>query len=319
MNPETKKLLSAVRAPVDLCVKRYDLGFFAIGYERRSRFVASCLCEATNRLCGFEYQTEELAIEENKSWARDSGALVESLGNFRTDRDGSFCLQIQNLVEENTTATAHKLIFVDVSSMDRSLIARLLASLFSVVKPPFMLRICYAPAKFLEPEYVFVPVRECAPAIPELAGELGAHQSSVSLLLGLGFEFGVSLGLLQQLEPDQAVIFVPEGVDPRYDRAVRKANFDLDFGLDNARVFPYLVDQPLSTFESLFTLTSNASITHRVVLAPNGPKMFAALATVIGLYRMPNVTVLRASLASRTPEHHVEADGSIVAIDFQCL
>jgi hypothetical protein len=173
-------------------------------------------------------------------------------------------------------------------------------------------------ASVLEPLYALVPVRECAPAIPELSGELGIHQSSLTLLLGLGFEFGVSLGLLQQLEPDNAVIFVPEGVDHRYDRAVRTANFELDFGLGNARVFPYQVSQPLSTFESLFSLSAVASMTHRVVIAPNGPKIFAALATVIALYRAPLVAVLRASLASSVPERHVEANGSIVAIDFNC-
>jgi hypothetical protein len=147
---------------------------------------------------------------------------------------------------------------------------------------------------------------------------LGVHQSSVSLLLGLGFEYGVSLGLLEQLEPDNAIILVPKGTDIRYDLAVKKANFEFDFGLENVRLVPFQVNQPLALFESLFSICAEASIAHRVIVAPNGPKILAALAVVVGLFRAPNVTVLRASLASQPPTHHVEADGTVVAIDFRC-
>jgi hypothetical protein len=318
MTPEIRRLLTAAKAPEELRGNSYDVGFYAIGYERRSRFVANYLSKHTTALFGFEYPTTELAFKENKIWAEQHKVGEAKLTDYRADKHHRFSEFVRNSVAKNTSASEHKSIFVDVSSMDRSLIARLLNSIFLTVRPPFTLRICYAPATFREPQYAFVPVRECAPSIPELSGELGVHQSSLTLLLGLGFEFGVSLGLLQQLEADYAIIFVPEGADLRYDRAVRKANFDLDFGLQNARVFPFNVKHPIATFESLFSLSDVASVTHRVVIAPNGPKIFAALATVIGLFRAPHVTILRASLASSIPSHHVEADGSIVAIDFIC-
>jgi hypothetical protein len=123
---------------------------------------------------------------------------------------------------------------------------------------------------------------------------------------------------LEQLEPDHAIIFIPKGTDVRYDNAVRKANFDFDFGMENVRLVPFQVNQPLAIFESLFSISAEASISHRIIVAPNGPKIMAALAIVVGLFRAPHVTVLRASLASEPPAHHVEADGAIVAIDFRC-
>jgi len=211
-----------------------------------------------------------------------------------------------------------KRLFVDVSSMNRSLIARLLASIFMVVEPPFSLRIYYAPAAYVEPQYLFMPARQSAPAIPELSGKLGTHQSGLALLLGLGFEYGVSLGLLEQFEPDRAIVFMPRGSDERYDRAVRKANFDFDFGHENLELFQYQVNQPLALFESLFSITAGVTAGQRLVIARNGPKILAALATIVGLFRAPQVTVLRASLATGPPDHHVEADGSIVAVDFRC-
>jgi hypothetical protein len=294
------------------------LGFYVIGYERRSRFVASSLAEQTNALCGLEYPAQALAFGENQKWAKAHGVSIEPLNDYRADREGKFRNFVAHYVESHTISAKEKLLFVDVSSMDRSLIGRLLNSIFEVVRPPFNLRVCYAPASFVAPDFRFVPARECAASIPELSGSLGIHQSSLSLLLGIGFEYGVALGLLEQFEPDHAIVFAPTGVDPRYDRAVKKANLNFDFGLENIGLFPYRVNQPLTLFESLFSITSDVSILHRVVIAPNGPKIFAALATVVGLFRAPQVTILRASLAARPPSHDVEAKGSIIALDFRC-
>jgi hypothetical protein len=318
MKADVRKTLSAFKAPSDLRADQYQVGFYAIGYERRSRYVAETLALNTKLLCGLEYETDALAIRENREWADRARVIRRKLDDYRLDGSGNFKKFVDGLIQNNTVIGEAKTLFVDVSSMDRSLIARLLASIFSVIQPPFNLRLCYAPGAFIEPQYVFVPTRECAPAIPELAGVLGIHQSNLSLLLGLGFEYGVSLGLLELLEPDHAVILIPKGTDPRYDRAVKRANFDYDFGLENIRLVPFQVNQPLTLFESIFSICSEATISRRVVIAPNGPKILAALATVVGLFHAPHITVLRASLASQPSGKHIEADGDIVAIDFRC-
>jgi hypothetical protein len=318
MRDDIKKSLVAVAAPTDVHSDEYDFGFYTIGYERRSRFIASSLAKRARSLCAFEYNTDALAFFENKSWALEQNVTLEPLDGYRVDREGKFRDFVARYVEDHSAKQSNKRFFVDVSSMDRSLIGRLLNSIFRVVEPPFSLRVCYAPAAFVEPNYDFVPARECAASIPELSGSLGAHQSSLLLLLGLGYEYGISLGLLEQFEPDQAIVFMPTGTDVRYDAAVRKANFDFNFGLENIGLFPYRIDQPVTLFETLFSITSNASILHRVIIAPNGPKILAALATVVGLFRAPQIAVVRASLAAQPPSHHIEAHGSIIAIDFQC-
>lgn len=317
MRDDIRKALSVRGAPKRLHLDEYDFGFFAIGYERRSRFIASALAPNTGELCGFEYDTNALAFSENRNWASEHEAHIQALYDYRVDREGRFRDFVAKYLRRKP-AGQMKRIFIDVSSMDRSLIARLLNSIFTSIDPPFNLRVCYAPAAFVEPNFHFIPARECAAAIPELSGNLGLHQSSLTLVLGLGFEYGVSLGLLEQFEPDNAVIFMPTGTDDRYDDAVKKANFNFDFGIENAELSRYRVDQPLSVFDSLYSITSNASSLHRVVIAPNGPKIFAAIATVVGLFRAPQVSVLRASLAAQPPQHHVEANGTIVAIDFRC-
>lgn len=315
MTPDVKKDLNVIPASEGALSAAYDLGFYAIGYERRSRFVASKLIDNTSSLCGFEYSTGALAIEENRSWASESGVSIHTLKGYEIDNGGDLLHFVQRALTKWATDRREKRLFVDVSSMDRSLIARLLHSIFAIIEPPFNLRLFYAPAAFIEPEYAFIPIRGCAPAIPELSGVLGPHESSLTLILGLGFEYGVSLGLLQQLEPDRAIIFAPIGTDSRYDHAVKEANFDFDFGLENACLVPYEISQPVALFDSIFSLTADATFSHRIVIAPNGPKILAAIATVVALYRHPLITILRASLASSPPAHHVEAAGDVVAID----
>ena len=118
------------------------------------------------------------------------------------------------------------------------------------------------------------------------------------------------------LQPDRAFAFIPSGSDSRFEAAVKKANFDFDFGYENIRLAPYEIHHPLALLDRLLTLTSDASLTERVVIVPHGPKIFAALATMVGLIRAPLITVMRVSIGSDLPRCDTVADGSMVALDF---
>jgi hypothetical protein len=129
MNPAVRNALEAVQAPPDVR-QPYDLGFYALGYERRSRYVASELTGCTRQLCGFEYDTDALAIGENRRWASDHGVIVNKPRNYRTDEGGHLREFVRAMVANAETGEREKRVFVDVSSMDRSLLARLLASTY---------------------------------------------------------------------------------------------------------------------------------------------------------------------------------------------
>jgi hypothetical protein len=185
MIPAVRSRLEAVRAPDDL-KQSYDLGFYALGYERRSRFVASQLAPGTKKLYGFDYDTTALAIHENRRWAEENAVLTHRPLNYRSDEDGQIWNFVNKAISDVENGDAEKAIFLDVSSMDRSLLARVLASIFNALRPPFTLRLCYAPAAYVAPQYVFVPTRECAPAIPELSGTLGIPPKQRFPNLGVG-------------------------------------------------------------------------------------------------------------------------------------
>jgi hypothetical protein len=132
MNPIVRNSLNAIRAPEDALINTYDLGFYTIGYERRSRFLASKLIGKTKCLCGLEYATGALAMDENRRWAAEAGVHITRLNEYRIDKDRSLHRFVHGVFSEYACSEHEKHIFVDVSSMDRSLMARLLHSIFAI-------------------------------------------------------------------------------------------------------------------------------------------------------------------------------------------
>lgn len=298
----------------------YDLGFYCIGFEKRSRFIAQSWQMNVDSLVGFKYPTYALAAPDNLNWSESVGATIVDLahGNdasdYRSDNHGVYKTLISDKVASLSQKTNELKVFFDISSADRSLTARVILACIECLPRPFSLDLLYAPATFVEPSYEFVPLKECAPAIPELAGPIGLQSGHTNLVLGVGFEFGVSLDLMQRFEPDETLLYFPTGGDPRYESAVKRSNFDFSFGPDLVRILPYNVYQPLATFHSLFAVAEIGRAGRGLLVAPNGPKIFGALGVLVGLLRGGGITVLRSSQFSLPPLHHVEAEGKIVGI-----
>lgn len=308
---------SLIRPTEDFDETPYHLGFFSIGYEHRSRFIASRLERKTDRLCGLEYANSRGgAFDENKRWVAGTSTHAIPALDYRLDRQKRFRTQIEAAILESRPSGLAQRIWIDVSSMDRSLMARMLYTLMEALRPPFLLRVLYTPASFVEPNFTFNPILDCSPAIPELSGTLGRPEREIKLLLGLGYEFGVALGLIQQIEPDIAFAFIPKSADKRYEPAVAKANFSFEFGTEQVRLVDYMVNQPVITFDRLLALTSDVSPSRSVIIVPNGPKIFAAISILVGLLRKPYISILRASQSNGAPPHEVQASGDVVAMDF---
>lgn len=294
----------------------FDIGFYVVGYEGRSRFVMSKIGPNVKKIIGLVYdRTLGISFPENLQFAEKNGVELFELSDYQTDRSMSFVRYVERALGASTGRDGEIRILVDVSSMDRSLMARLFYTIIEVCKTPFRLRVVYAPALFREPTFEFRPIKIRSPAIPELAGRLQHSDGNITLILGLGYEYGVALGLVQSLEPDKCVAFFPIGGDKRFEEAVNKANFDLGFGEEKPYIFRYFYSQPALMFERLYSLGSAASSDELIIIAPNGPKIFAAMATLVGLIKHPYVSILRVSLESPSERRQVEAEGTIVSVD----
>jgi hypothetical protein len=89
--------------------------------------------------------------------------------------------------------------------------------------------IYYCPAAFNEPDWSFPRIESLGPVRGEFSAYNADPNKPLCLVLGLGFEPGVAMGIISQLEPKLSYCFWGSGVDGRFDKAVRHANFDFDF------------------------------------------------------------------------------------------
>jgi hypothetical protein len=109
----------------------------------------------------------------------------------------------------------------------------------------------------------------------------------------MGFEAGVSMGIISQLEPSIAYGLWGTGVDERFDTAVKRANFDFQFPGFNTRILHYQVKDPKGAFELLENIVYGLARDNRVIVVPMGPKLFSALAALVGMKYFGDIAVWR--------------------------
>lgn len=286
--------------PSDFIDLKYDLGFFVVGTETRSRYIAERISGRTEALIALRYPLRQVgSYVDNHRWARAVGCEVFPLGNYVTDEGRDVFSMIKAKIQALLPCDGTIRVWIDLSSMDKALLARVLLAVHDICissAANISVNILYCPALFEEPSFAFQPVRMITPAIPELAGSISLRSENARLIIGLGYEYGVALGIMQQAEPDSAYVFVPASTDQRYDGALRKANMNFDFGAEQVTLAKYLVDNPATLFGQLLALTSDASRHQRYLIVPGGPKIFAACAALVAIRRRPWIPLLRVSL-----------------------
>jgi len=203
---------------------------YCVGYETRSGFVTNADPWRSARSAAIVYGQRQVAsFTDNLERARARGH--ELWDDDRTkigDRVAEF------VVGGRAKGCRH--FAVDVSAMDRGLMAAVLLSAIETVAPNESLHILYAPSRFQDRDTQLLPIRQFGAAHVALTGKLSEPKPSTCLVIGLGFEYGVSLNIMDMHDPDSTFAFVAEAIDPQFDEAVKRANFDFDFGNNNVSI-----------------------------------------------------------------------------------
>ena len=127
------------------------------------------------------------------------------------------------------------------------------------------------------------------------AGWSGDPGRPLGLAMGLGYEPGKAVGGSAYLEPKQAWLFIPTGLDRKYDRAVEKANRHLLEAREPKWSIEYSVTRPIETLAVLDGLAYGQLQEGRVILLPFGPKVFALCCLLVACVHYPEVAVWRVS------------------------
>jgi hypothetical protein len=270
-----------------------SLFVYCIGFERRSRFLAERLDWSAELSIAIRYsESRVLSFEENNRIALNRGHGIVS------DSPGVLEECMQRKLREARSKVGVASIAIDVSSMDRSLMARAMVTALSAVHDGECVYILYAPSTFCPPTRNLVPIRRAGAAHPSLAGEIAAPDTLRVALLGLGYEYGVSLNILETHEPDMSFIFRPNGADERFKGAVSDANFGFDFGERNYDVIDYYLNDMAGAYDDISNLIASTKHDSSIICVPMGPKILSAVMILAGHVHQPRASVLRYSVAS---------------------
>ncbi|WP_398483620.1 hypothetical protein [Tardiphaga sp.] len=287
---------------------------YCIGYETRSRHAAEQGSWAADNVIAVEYsESQILSFEENRAYAKKCQFRIVS------DLEPSVEQAIAERIENSRAKGMKASIAIDVSSMDRSLMARVLFAATDKLKNNETLVVLYSPSRFTEPTRDLVPIRALAAAHPELSGQVAPPDTSRIVLLGIGYEYGVSLNILETHEPDIAFIFRPNGIDPSFSEALLHANFGFDFGDRNYDIVDYYLDDMAGAYDDISNLMATGKHGSSIVSVPMGPKILSAVMILAGRLHKPHVSVLRYSVAR--VDNYVDAHpaGAVLGITVTIL
>ncbi len=288
----------------------FDIALVALGYESRCRYVWAQTGLKASYKIGLEFGfLKERAFSANRAYFIEQGfEPVLAIG------EGSLARLAERLREIRTglNLTRPARILVDVSPMSREMIANVITALNSAFcDVDIELTAAYAPSRFEGP-MASAPIVQARPVTRSLSGWSSRPDLPLGLAIGLGCEEGLALGALQFLEPAKAWLFEPSGLDPRFDRAVRKANENIEDIFDVTR-FDYEISSPVVLRAKFEALLNSVDPDFRVISIPFGPKIFAfgVISTVIFLQKEA-VGVWAFSSYEQGHASDREADGTII-------
>lgn len=290
-----------------------DALFYAIGYEERSGFIASK--QGAKLRVGFEFQDfQDFSFATNRAAADARSDEVVPISDFQSWLTTEF---IQKLDDLNVDREQSLTVGIDISSLNRVCTGGIISFLSSLDQwPAIDLSILYAPAQFAPPPEEHEPVVDISP-LPMFEGWSSEPELPLALVLGLGYEEDIAIGSVEYLDPSGVWAFCPRGRDDRFRAEVEKANSDIWTLVPAERRIDYDVTNPDGTFAALKDLCFGLKGVWRVAIVPGGPKIFSALSMLVQREMGDEVSVWRASRHAAVSRRDVQADQSIVSLNYK--
>jgi hypothetical protein len=285
-----------------LARREYDVCFYGLGFETRSTHVAGVL----RSRCVYALQMPKIDIhsyEKNISFARSRNHQIV------TDFTKFLESEVQGVFSGQKAIS----VAFDISSLNRTMMMSLLVKISEFIRSNDLLDIYYSPAAYREPDWKFPQIDKLGPVIPEFTAYNANPLLPLCLVLGLGFEPGVSMGIISQLEPKLSYCFWGSGVDAQFDKDVKKANFEFNYPGFHTKAVSYPVKDPRASYFMMESLTAGLTERYSVLFVPMGPKIFSLLTALIGLTYRGRVAIWRAQERKLSPSDAVPGSEVVVA------
>ena len=287
---------------------KFDLGIVAVGYERRFRYIVETYQPSCLHLAGVAFPKQQvLEFNKNVEW------FTQSYGAPDVVSDDDFGHWISNhlarLDVSSPSVDETLTILVDISSLNRVRIAKLVASLAEwSSKRRIEVSFLYALASFTEPSLEQHANTHVGPVTIEFAGWWNEPERVLSAVVGLGYEQDKALGAVEYLQAQDVWLFQPESEEIDYTAVVNSANGALLKGVEARKRFVYKLHDPLSCFSQLNALVQGLTVKNNVVLLPFGPKLFV-LCALLAAISNDQVAVWRVSAQAEEEPINRSASG----------
>ncbi|NVJ62467.1 MAG: hypothetical protein HWE27_18910 [Gammaproteobacteria bacterium] len=255
----------------------YDLSIIGLGYESRAEYQFNKNKEILGHIVsvGYDKYTNFFNYPGLKDKYKSSGIdIIE--GN-----DDDVIFNTINWLNDEICTDKPINVFIDITVMSRKRLSALIYHLLENLPKKSTLTISYELSSFVQAPSGLSPIRKVGEVIPQLSGDIGDLNYPTSVVLGLGYEEGKALGLVNFIDAEYNYIFVPIGKDIRFDRTVSDNNRILFEGIPENRIFKYRLEHPYNTYLDLRDLVLSISEFSSPLLAPLGPKIFAAISVVL--------------------------------------
>jgi hypothetical protein len=274
----------------------FDLFIYALGFETRATELVSVIGKAGKVFALRMPAVKVHAYDRNVKYAKtNKHRLIDNLEVFIQG-------ELRTLLGKRK-GPVH--IGFDISSVNRIMLIEILNALAVLTGPEDCVELLYCPAAYIEPDWLFPQIERLGPVNGLLSGFNSDPSKPLCLVLGMGFEAGVSMGIISQLEPSVSVCLWGTGVDPQFDSAVKRANFEFDFPGFNTRVLKYNIGDPQGAYELLESIVYGLVREYRIIVVPMGPKLFTALAALVGMQYFGEVAVWRVQHSRVQPSDSV--------------
>lgn len=274
---------------------KFDVFVYGLGFETRSTKIAESLGTAARTFAIRMAGPTIHSFKKNLEFAHTRKQIVIDGADVSTQD------VIVTAINRSRRNDGPVRIGFDLSSVNRLILFDVLTGIARSVRKEDEVSVFYCPAAFEEPQ----PQFPCIEKIGPINGTFSAFDADpakpLCLLMGVGFDAGVSMGIISHLEPRLTYCLWGTGISKKFDDAVRRANFDFEFPGFNTRVLDYDIKDPVGAFQKLESITYGLRNDYRVIAIPMGPKLFTLHAALLGIAYFGEVAIWRVQHSRSEP------------------
>lgn len=275
----------------------YTMSIGAIGFETRARYAFSQLPVLSKRKIALRFDDRHVHdFQENENFFNEKEFKIINASPEYLRKE----IQEVALTFANKAAKKQISCIVDISSITRAHIASICYEWFAAsykYKSTIAIDFVYSHALFSEPPVEFGPIKVRGPVIPELCGWSPEPDIPSSLIIGIGYEKDIALGITEELEPSDLIVFIPILHDKKYSLAIDRLNKMFLDSIPSNKIIEYNVFDIYTLYARLCNVVAGLKHDTRPTLVPLGPKIFSLCCVLSGLEWMPYVSVWRVSSA----------------------